>query len=295
MSARFPALKLRRLPAVLGHTGFRRIPVHPLGQPLVPQRQFSGYPHTGAPKKFRPALSPFDVNARDHTTGPPVSQRRPTKIRFNPKELTNTWDPAIHHDNPNDGLNSEFGLDESHLPSRFIIVQNVPPTMIPADFRAIAQRSGMLPEQIVDVYPRYDSNSILTSQVVVEFATRSAASSFLIKNGQHSVTGQVLNMNFLRPSFINNASGRCVLALGFPKQVTDSEVHQFFSGYEIVESSNAGVIRLPMNPPRIVASRFVIHLSGNREAERVVRETNNKFFTPTTSTGFHPIKTSILY
>ncbi|KAJ1986133.1 hypothetical protein H4R33_003531 [Dimargaris cristalligena] len=125
--------------------------------------------------------------------------------------------------------------------------------MIPADFRAIAQRSGMLPEQIVDD----------TLQ--------------------------------LRPSFINNASGRCVLALGFPKQVTDSEVHQFFSGYEIVESSNAGVIRLPMNPPRIVASRFVIHLSGNREAERVVRETNNKFFTPTTSTGFHPIKTSILY
>ncbi|KAJ1959161.1 hypothetical protein IWQ62_004722 [Dispira parvispora] len=189
-------------------------------------------------------------------------------------------------------------------PSRFIFVDNFPPTTTPADFRYLAHRIGMNPARIVDIYFRYDRFFCPLHKAVLEFDTTAAAVTYVTKNAHYKLAGVPFRMTFvsgkideqrLRPDEIDNASGRSVLVHGFPNQTTVEDVRECFRSYEIVTMAVPGVIRLPTHPPQVQATRFIVHLADNREAERLVREMHNSSYHNSTTGGYHVIKTFILY
>ncbi|KAJ1649750.1 hypothetical protein IWQ61_009259 [Dispira simplex] len=220
---------------------------------------------------------------------------------------------ATNWQKPLSSATSEFPYSSDDLfsatgkrkpPSRFIFVDHFPPTTTPADFRFLAHRIGMNPDRIVDIYYRYDKFFCPLHKAVLEFDTTAAAVTYVTKNAHYNLAGVPFRMTFvsgkideqrLRPDEIDSASGRSVLVHGFPSQTTVEDVRECFRSYEIVTMAVPGVIRLPTHPPQIQATRYIVHLADNREAERLVREMHNSSYYTSTTGGYHVIKTYILY
>ncbi|KAJ1978804.1 hypothetical protein H4R34_003069 [Dimargaris verticillata] len=117
------------------------------------------------------------------------------------------------------------------------------------------KRTGIDPDRLVDVHIRYNKYLLPVGKAVLEFDSTQSASEFLAKGGQQTLAGQTLRMSSmdrdidpsrLRPEVIGDAYGRCVLVYGFPKQITDSEMFEYFKSYQLAEQTESAIQRLPL-------------------------------------------------
>ncbi|KAJ2557871.1 hypothetical protein EV175_001080 [Coemansia sp. RSA 1933] len=208
----------------------------------------------------------MDIKSRLKPTDP-VEHRRSIRQKLNSKER------------------SSVASDISPTPTPIVRLSNLPINTTSEDVR-YAISSKALASKINFLRFEYDYSLRPLNSCRVTFYNAQDAYSFLIHTRQMKFAGSTIRSEFVlrssvpnktRDQYIGNSLGRLVFLYGYPPHVNQSLIREYYSAYDIVDTTIPGVQPAPLMGQTFISRKgaFIVQLSNASEAHRFIRDVYN--------------------
>ncbi|KAF8938815.1 hypothetical protein EDD21DRAFT_361246 [Dissophora ornata] len=186
--------------------------------------------------------------------------------------------------------------------SPYILVSQLPPTVMPDDIKRMAVSEG----SITDIIYHRNQYMEFQNRATIVFRSATDAVEFIALKYGKFLGGQRLNMTMLDPYDPKDKrhippqlppeplSGQLVLVSGLPAASRPDSLRTVFRRFHLMDTTEAAIIPVPS---RRYAStcQYLIRLSSRSEAFRFVRTYHNSYFQFIEFRKRCPIRASVIY
>ncbi|KAG0214295.1 hypothetical protein BGX28_002403 [Mortierella sp. GBA30] len=193
-------------------------------------------------------------------------------------------------------------LNKKQAYSPYLLISQLPPTVMPDDIKRMAITEGSILEII---YHRNQYMEFL-NRITVVFRSATDAVEFITQKWGKFLSGHKLAMNMLDPYNPKDRrqipptlpseplSGQLVLVSGLPASSRPDHLRTEFRRFQLMDTTEAAIVPVPSR--RLAStSQYLVRLSSRSEAFRFVRTYHNTFFNFKEFRKRCPIRATVIY